>query len=306
MKKKILALFFGLLLLAAPALGEHITWKAYFPEYKLGELIVYKGSTPKVSAEQFWNMARERNVNGWADNRLLSVLQLLEYAHDGQTNHPTYMRNLLLGQLYIAREDTVAAGGRLFHAYVLMGDGMSVQPLTIIFENQGGRETLVACERPFKQEVAEVSHLDLSYGIKLFDYGHQLLGPALEALESGDVSRARGMLYGVNRYESGNFPTDDRESVVYPEQRAQMVFGQGSMPVYGGPSKNAERLGGGKATFGSNDWCYWYGNKGDWALIEYELGKGGTRVGWVYYPAGSSWQADPDAKYFRDALAHVG
>lgn len=89
-------------------------------------------------------------------------------------------------------------------------------------------------------------------------------------------------------------------------EREVATFGLGSMPVYGGPGESYERLGNGKASLGSNSWCYWYGNVGDWALVEYELNKGGTRIGWVYYPAGSDWQADTGAAYFLDAESRGG
>lgn len=83
--------------------------------------------------------------------------------------------------------------------------------------------------------------------------------------------------------------------------REVVTFGLGAMPVYAGPGANYERLANGKATLGSNSWCYWYGNVENWALVEYELNNGGTRIGWVYYPAGKNWQADTGAEYFLDA-----
>lgn len=308
MKKGYAAFLLTLLLTlcAVPASAEHITWKDYFPEYKLSQLIEYKGSTPKVDSEEFWDMARERNVYGWADNRLISVMQLLEYAHDGNTNHKTYMRDLFLGHLYISSEKMSASGNRRFHTYIIQGDGITLQPLTIVFEvMDGGEEVLVECERPYKQEVAPVDHLDNSYGIKLFDYGQALLNKALVAIESGDPRTARSLVYGVNAYDSGNRPGASASSTTYPNEKIIVTFGQGAMPVYAGPGYNYDRLANGKATLGSDSWCYWYGNKGDWALVEYELSKGGYRVGWVYYPGGRGWQADTSAAYFKEGLSKV-
>lgn len=300
-KRMLLPLVLLMTLLAADALAVHQACKDYFPDYRLSQLMIYEGSKPVVSDEAFWDMARSRNVYGWNENRLISVMQLLEYAHDGNTNHQTYMRGLFLGRLYIHDEAFETHSGRSFHRYEIRGDGMSIQPLTVVFEVMGDEEVLVECERPYKQEVAPVDHIDRHYGIKLFDYGHRVLDDALDAIERGDARTARSLVYGLNEYDSGSYP----KWPGYPEQKVTITFYKGGLPVYAGPGKNYARLGNGKATMGSDDWCYWYGNVGDWALVEYELSKGGTRTGWVKLEEGRAWQANTEAAYFKAGLEKV-
>lgn len=201
--KKLFALLlvFCLTFSCVSAFATYDAWRTWFPDYRLDEIVIYNNSKPIVTAEEFWDMARERNVHNFG-TRLISVFQLLEYSHDGGRGnaHPNYIRDKFLQNMEVVHDYYLTRDDRDFRYMEIHGDGMTRQPLMLMFEVIDGHEELVAIERTYK------NFFDKHYGIKMFDFNHEVLNQALTAIESGHPEIAKELITAKNNFDTGNWP----------------------------------------------------------------------------------------------------